>query len=77
MYAQFWLGKIKKKIALGGIGRRLEINIIVELNHLNAVLNPISHLLSLLGSHLILHVSRIRFKKVGGILWTGVTCSRI
>jgi hypothetical protein len=32
------------------------------LNPLNAELNPISHLLALLGAHLILHVSRIRVK---------------
>ena len=29
-------------------------------NHLNAELNPICHLLALLGAHHILHVSRIR-----------------
>jgi len=32
-------------------------------NPLNAVLNPICHLLALLGVHHILHVSRIRVKK--------------
>ena len=32
------------------------------LNPLNAELNPICHLLALLGAHLILHVSRIRVK---------------
>ena len=31
-------------------------------NPLNAELNPICHLLALLGAHLILHVSRIRVK---------------
>ena len=31
-------------------------------NPLNAVLNPICHLLALLGAHHILHVSRIRVK---------------
>jgi hypothetical protein len=30
------------------------------INPLNAKLNPICHLLALLGAHLILHVSRIR-----------------
>jgi len=30
-------------------------------NHLNTKLNPICHLLALLGAHHILHVSRIRF----------------
>ena len=33
---------------------------ILVLNHLNAKLNPICHLLALLGAHHILHVSRIR-----------------
>ena len=32
------------------------------LNPLNAKLNPICHLLALLGAHPILHVSRIRAK---------------
>jgi len=32
------------------------------LNPLNAELNPICHLLALLGAHLIFHVSRIRVK---------------
>ena len=34
------------------------------INPLNAELNPICHLLALLGAHHILHVSRIRVKKV-------------
>jgi hypothetical protein len=34
---------------------------IEKLNPLNAELNPISHLLALLGAHRILHVSRIRY----------------
>jgi hypothetical protein len=33
-----------------------------ELNPLNAELNPICHLLALLGAHHILHVTRIRVK---------------
>jgi hypothetical protein len=33
-----------------------------RLNPLNAKLNPICHLLALLGAHHILHVSRIRVK---------------
>jgi len=32
------------------------------INHLNAVLNPICHLLALLGTHHILHVSMVRVK---------------
>jgi hypothetical protein len=35
-------------------------------NPLNAELNPICHLLALLGAHLILHVSRIRVKELKG-----------
>jgi len=34
----------------------------LEINTLNAELNPICHLLALLGAHLILHVSRIKVK---------------
>jgi len=33
-----------------------------SLNPLNAELNPICHLLALLGAHHILHVSRVRVK---------------
>ena len=36
----------------------------VELNPLNAELNPICHLLALLGVHHFLHVSRIRVKSL-------------
>jgi len=35
------------------------------INPLNAELNPICHLLALLGAHPILHVSRIRDKRAG------------
>ena len=35
---------------------------VVEINPLNAELNPVCHLLALLGAHLIFHVSRIRVK---------------
>jgi hypothetical protein len=35
------------------------------INPLNAELNPICHLLALLGAHHILHVSRIRVKEHG------------
>ena len=34
------------------------------INPLNAELNPICHLLALLGAHHILHVSKIRVKKL-------------
>ena len=36
------------------------------LNPLNAELNPVCHLLALLGAHLILHVGKIRFNKWDG-----------
>jgi len=36
------------------------------LNPLNAELNPICHLLTLLGAHHILHVSRVRVNLVRG-----------
>jgi len=35
---------------------------LMDINPLNAKLNPIYHLLALLGAHNILHVSRIRVK---------------
>jgi hypothetical protein len=37
-------------------------NLVSIINPLNAKLNPICHLLALLGGHHILHVSRIRVK---------------
>jgi hypothetical protein len=36
-----------------------------DINPLNAKLNPICHLLALLGAHLIFHVSRVRVNFVG------------
>ena len=36
----------------------------MDFNSLNAKLNPICHLLALLGPHHILHVSRVRVKIV-------------
>jgi hypothetical protein len=40
------------------------------INPLNAELNPICHLLALLGAHHILHVSRVRVNRTGQILPT-------
>ena len=37
-----------------------------NINPLNAELNPICHLLALLGAHHILHISRIRVKAASG-----------
>jgi hypothetical protein len=45
-------------------------NIIRVFNSLNAELNPICHLLALLGAHHILHVSRIRVK-LTSMGWAG------
>jgi len=44
--------------------RRLLREGYLALNPLNAELNPICHLMALLGAHHILHVSRIRVKVV-------------
>ena len=44
-------------------GRRRE-NLVGDLNPLKAELNPICHLLVLLGAHHILHISRIRVKEI-------------
>ena len=41
---------------------KLNCNMFRLFNPLNAELNPICHLLALLGAHHILHVSRIRVK---------------
>ena len=38
--------------------------VVCLINHLNAELNPICHLLALLGAHHFLHVSRIRVKSL-------------
>jgi len=38
--------------------------VIYSINPLNAKLNPICHLLALLGAHHILHISRIKVKNI-------------
>ena len=43
-----------------------------SINHLNAKLNPVCHLLALLGSHHILHVSGVRVKI--NLKETGLEC---
>jgi hypothetical protein len=49
------------------MGENTEMN----LNPLNAELNPIRHLLALVGARHIVHVSRIGVKEIGweGIAW--------
>jgi len=42
----------------------------MKINPLNAELNPIYHLLALLGAHLIFHVSRIRVKEKTVLVYT-------
>jgi len=54
----FVLTQTEKLNAMGLFRRLCQI----ALNPLNAELNPICHLLELLGAHYILHVSRIRVK---------------
>jgi hypothetical protein len=49
---------------------------ITKFNPLNAELNPICHLLALLGAHPILQVSRVRVKG-GGVVKTGWSWLRI
>jgi len=61
------LKKIYKMQHLEGSGTPVLYIGRMALNPLNADLNPICHLLALLGGHHILHVSRIRVKgKKGG-----------
>jgi hypothetical protein len=46
-------------------GNLFELNVKLlcqNVNPLNAELNPVCHLLALLGAHLILHVGKIRVK---------------
>ena len=47
--------------------------VIMNINNLNAELNPICHMLALLGAHPILHVSRIRVK----VFWNVTQCSLV
>jgi hypothetical protein len=49
------------------------LSVIDTLNPLNAELNPICHLLALLGAHHILHVGRIRVNWVWGSGWMMLT----
>ena len=62
----------------------LQPTLCVSINPLNTELNPICHLLALLGAHHILHVSRIRVKRhcrhakklqiVTISFWIGLVC---
>jgi hypothetical protein len=58
-------GEVKKDsdhLKALGVGENLIFQGILTFNSLNAKLNPICHLLALLGAHHILHISRIRVK---------------
>ena len=46
------------------------------INPLNAELNPICHLLALLGAHHILHVSRVKVKTTSGIMGNRIPHNR-
>ena len=59
---QYLLNKIYKMQHLEGSGTPVLYMGRTVLNPLNAELNPICHLLALLGAHPILHISRIRVK---------------
>jgi hypothetical protein len=50
----------------------ISLNDKVNINPLNAELNPIRHLLALLGAHHMLHVSRIRVNSKYHDLYTNV-----
>jgi len=51
-------GVLKTVTATSGIGHTVKYKL--KINPLNAKLNPILHLVALLGAHPILHVSMIR-----------------
>jgi hypothetical protein len=53
-----WKGVNWINIARNNDRKRATVNTVI--NHLNAKLNPICYLLTLLGAHHFLHVSRIR-----------------
>jgi len=73
---------ISRQNILSGQKKLQRYHIHLQLNPLNAELNPICYLLALLGAHHFLHVSRIRvntYKKGNAIPlqpWTGPVGSR-
>ena len=52
------------------ITQRFRISSIRLFSPLNAELNPIRHLLALVGAHHILHVSRVRVKLEASMFWS-------
>ena len=66
-----WTDRVRKmKKCYMESGRREMSNMELKrwINPLNAELNPICHLLALLGAHHILHFSRIKVNCIGHIL---------
>jgi len=53
---------MSKKTSISNVNPREYVNVNNYNNLLNAELNPICHLLAILGAHHIFHVSRIRVK---------------
>jgi len=55
--------KIEGRVKVTGRRGKRRTQILDKFNPLNAELNPICHLLALLGAHHILHISRIKVKE--------------
>jgi len=55
----YWTTNLMK-IVIVTVFVSVKFSVMPEFNPLNAKLNPICHLLTLLGAHPILHISRIR-----------------
>jgi hypothetical protein len=69
--------KIEGKVKVTGRRGKRRKQILDEFNPLNAELNPICHLLALLGAHHILHISRIRVREKRGFWkWEGEALDR-
>jgi len=65
LLACFLVRNVKVRKPLARPRPRWKDNSKIHINPLNAKLNPICHLLALLGAHPILHISRIRVKDNG------------
>jgi hypothetical protein len=59
-------GKLQGGIEVTGRQGRRRRKLLDDLNPLNAKLNPICHLLVLLGAHHIFHISKVRVKERRG-----------
>jgi hypothetical protein len=65
---RYWSSLISKYVTFV-----IHMPVIININNLNTELNPICHLLALLGAHPILHISRIRVK----VFWNVTQCSLV